>query len=92
MDLDQLDPDWEFALMHGEASKVGIRSKNKKILVCRCCLNAVFKDRLPLCENSKELELIGFGFPLYYVFFKYCILLLLLLICTYSAISLFWAF
>ena len=32
----------------------------------------------------------GFGFPLYFIFIKYCAVLLLILICSYSAISLYW--
>lgn len=33
----------------------------------------------------------GFGFPLYFIFLKYCIILLMVLICSYSAMSFYWA-
>jgi hypothetical protein len=33
---------------------------------------------------------LGFGFPLYYIFLRYCIILVLILICSYSAVSLYW--
>ena len=40
-----------------------------------------------MCENSKGLEFLGFGFPLFYTFLKNCIILLLSLICTYAAFA-----
>lgn len=47
---------------------------------------------MPLCENTKELDFLGFGFPLYFIFNKYNIILLLLQITSYSALSLYWAY
>ena len=37
------------------------------------------------------MEFLGFGFPLYFIFTKYSIILLLLQIVTYSALSISWA-
>jgi hypothetical protein len=47
---------------------------------------------VPLCENSKELEFLGFGFPLYFVFLKYSIILLVLQIASSNALSLYWGY
>jgi hypothetical protein len=98
IDLDKLNPDWAFAAAHGQASKVGLVSNKKdgskltsKTAICRCCLNVIYKDPAPMCSNSKDLEMIGFGFPLYFVFLKNCIILLLLSIFSYSGLSLYWA-
>lgn len=59
--------------------------------LCECCLNIIQKEPIPLCDNSKELEFLGFGFPLYFIFTKYAIILLMLQIVTYSALSICWA-
>jgi hypothetical protein len=34
---------------------------------------------------------LGFGFPLFYIFLKYCIILLIVSIASYNAIVLYWA-
>jgi hypothetical protein len=34
---------------------------------------------------------LGFGFPLFYIFLKYCIILLVVSIASYNAIVLYWA-
>lgn len=94
MELSKLNPDWQAAELHGISTYPGIinqdKSKNSNI-ICPCCLNAIHKDQAPLCENSKELEFLGFGFPLFYVFLKYCIILLLVSITSYNGIALYWA-
>lgn len=95
IDLDKLDPNWDIAMEHGQASKTGIlpaNETNSTTDLCPCCLNVVYKDPAPLCANAKDTEFLGFGFPLFYVFLKNCIILLLLSICSYSALSLYWAF
>jgi hypothetical protein len=95
LDLDKIDPDWKFAATHGQASKIGIKkdeNKRSTTSICRCCLNVIYKDPASLCENSKELEFLGFGLPLYFVFLKNCIILLLISICSYNGLSLYWAF
>lgn len=56
IDLDRLDPDWDLAAQHGQASKTGKVSSTKRpgsTAICQCCLNIVYKDPAPLCENSK---------------------------------------
>ena len=47
------------------------------------------KEEIPLCENTKSLEFLGFGFPLFYMFLRNCILLLVLLIISNNLIILF---
>ena len=89
--LDELNPDWEQAGRHGLASRAGLSMDGATInstLLCRCCFSVVYKDPVPMCENSKSLEFLGFGFPLFYAFLKNCIILLISLICTYSSFAL----
>ena len=94
MDIDELNPNWKEACNHGKAMSVGLPpSKEEEPLtsVCPCCLNIINKKPAPFCENVKQLEFIGFGFPLFYSYIKNCILLLLLSICSYNCLSLYWA-
>lgn len=87
--MDHLDPDWELAALHGQSSKAGKLHENisrQDLLACKCCFNIVHKDPIPICENAKELEFLGFGFPLFYSFMKDCIILLIILISSYSII------
>lgn len=78
INLDQLDPDWTFATNHGLASRAGLVNGDRedsmsdveivgdRNLICKCCYEHVNKTPVPLWENSKELEFLGFGFPLFY--------------------------
>lgn len=106
LDLEKIGPDWTFATNHGLACRPGkpiIKNASPssttsidddpptKHIFCECCLNVIHKEPISLCENSKELEFLGFGFPLYFIFTKYCIILLILQIVTYSALSISWA-
>lgn len=89
--LDDFDPDWIQAERHAMASRAGHPTKDPQLgstVLCKCCFNHIHKDPAPLCENSKELEFLGFGYPLFYTFLKNCIMLLICLICTYSAYAL----
>ena len=87
----KLLPDWKQAEVHGRASKVGTYDEGSGD-VCHCCQEKVHKEEIPLCENTKELDFLGFGFPLYFIFNKYNIVLLLLQIVSYSVLSLYWAY
>lgn len=91
--LQKLGPNWELAELHGMATMPGIvqSSSQYEEELCPCCYNTIYKDKAPLCDNSKQLEFLGFGFPLYFVFIKYCIVLLLILIASYNFITLYWA-
>jgi hypothetical protein len=95
IDLDTMLPGWGFAENHAKAVRPGIAEdlhvKTGKSVFCQCCLKPVEKEPVPLRANSKELEFLGFGFPLYFIYFKYSIILVLILICSYSAVSLYWA-
>ena len=91
--LDQLDPDWDLATKHGKASMIGgypaqTSEDGGSPTLCPCCLQLVEKTSIPISVNSKELEFLGFGFPLFYSFLKNCMILLIILICSYNAISL----
>lgn len=90
--LNQLDPDWELATKHGNASSIGYPNltsgENLSGTLCPCCLHLLEKTPIPISVNSKELEFLGFGFPLFYSFLKNCMILMILLICSYNALEL----
>lgn len=81
-------PDWKEAEIHGQASRVGFYDEMSTNL-CGCCKQKVQKEEIPICENTKSLEFLGFGFPLFYMFIRNCIILLILLIISNNFISLF---
>lgn len=93
IDLDMMPPDWKFAEEHAKANKPGLVDDRmnpiSSNLICPCCLKTIIKNEIPLLSNSKQMEFMGFGFPLYFIFIKYCIILLLVLICSYSTISVY---
>lgn len=92
LNLDRLNPDWKLATNHGIANRAGKplygRERKNSVFICRCCYLPINKEDPPLCAHSKELEFLGFGFPLFYQFLKMCILLLFLSIASYNAMSL----
>ncbi len=58
LNLDNLDPDWEFASKHGKASLTGIlptdfSKSSTKSEICPCCYHFVYKDPIPVCANPK---------------------------------------
>lgn len=85
-----LDPDWDQAVQHGLASKIGI-SSDTSFEYCLCCFHNIQKSPILLSENTKELEFLGFGLPLYFAFVRHCIFLLLISICCYNIPSLYFA-
>ena len=92
LEMNILNPDWEFAARHGQASKPGrVEEGEEDRQECICCLKQINKSPIPLCENSKELEFLGLGFPLYFIFLKYAIVILLLQILNYSVMDLYFA-
>ena len=51
-------PDWEDAHKHALASKAGLPSQEENMsstILCKCCFNVIYKDKIPICESSKEL-------------------------------------
>lgn len=48
--------DWDLALKHQKASSLGRDSKNiddPQNKTCKCCLQQINKEPIPLCENTK---------------------------------------
>ena len=86
--MQTLDPDWEFAEKHGDASRPN-RSFGANYEECICCLHRLSKVPLPLCENSKELEFLSYGYPLYFIFLKYMLMFLVLHMLNYSILELY---
>lgn len=57
LNLDRLDPDWNFAENHRKASRAGkvvaFNQRTEHMLICRCCLEPIEKEPIPIRENSK---------------------------------------
>ena len=82
-------PDIEFAQLHGMAHSVGEYIPPKEdIERCPCCLAAYYKPPLPLCCQLEDLLHVGAAYPLYFVFIRQCIILLLINILISSVPSL----
>lgn len=80
-------PDWEEAKIHGKAANVGYYDE-LSTNVCHCCNQHIDKTEIPICDTTKSLEFLGFGFPLFYMFIRNCILLLILMICVSNILAL----
>jgi hypothetical protein len=89
--MQMLNPDWKFAAKHADATRPGMMTEEHEKEECICCFKQINKVPLPLCENSKELEFLGFGFPLYFIFMKFAMFILLVEIVNYTAIELYFA-
>lgn len=83
--LERCPPDFKRAETHGFASKVNRLdsishlkdTNNGKIELCECCGRPTeeFVKDLPLCIDTAELDVLGSGFPLYYHFKKFTIII-----------------
>ena len=49
LDMQMLNPDWEFAAKHGMATKPGITRAEHKKEKCITCFKLINKDPFPLC-------------------------------------------
>jgi hypothetical protein len=72
---DHIPADWSLAEAHAKAVLPGkhIPHKNE---ACPCCMGYIEKEPVGYCENSKELAFLGEGFPLFYNFLKFCMVML----------------
>lgn len=58
INLDNLDPDWQFASRHGKASVIGEAKIEKgadirQNEICPCCFQYIYKEPVTLVVNSK---------------------------------------
>jgi hypothetical protein len=83
---------WEDAKLHARATAAGKITTDVDPERCNCCGMAIAKEDIALCEHVKELEVLGSGFPLYFIFLKYSIIMIFLLLVSYSALTLAWAY
>ena len=90
LSLDTIGPDWAAAENHGKARRPGIASAANSAF-CQCCFNPIQKEPIPLCDNSKVLSNLGYGYPLYFIFVKYLIALMLLELLSYSGVGIIYA-
>ena len=68
--------DWNLAEIHAKSRDTGPAEKGMKGGVCECCGFLVNRTVLPLDCDRKELKFMGSGFPLFYNFIFYCLLML----------------
>jgi hypothetical protein len=65
------------ALQHRAASLVGIRPPPAEAQLCPCCKGVCNKAPLSPCFQEEEIVALGTGLPMYFVFSKYLLGLLL---------------
>ncbi len=85
IDLDQIGPDWELAKVHAKSTVAGrAPGDTHEVSRCPCCFRKIVTEPIGLFSNSKELEVLGYAFPLYFKFLKYAMILILFQICSYN--------
>ncbi|CAI2384085.1 unnamed protein product [Moneuplotes crassus] len=80
-DLEKIPPNFEDARIHQNAQRVKNLDSNKdnkgkiqdKRYYCQCCKMPTTNTQplYPLCQDTKILEDLGIGYPLYFLFKKY---------------------
>jgi hypothetical protein len=83
---DHIPADWDLAKAHAEAVLPGKR-KDGCIEACPCCMGYIEKAHVGYCENTKELAFLGEGFPLFYNFIKFGMVMLVILILDESIVG-----
>ena len=83
-DYDACPPDFGKAKVHGRARRIyaalsHIRNP-KTVKVCDCCGNAYDLKRLDVSCDRADLYHLGAGFPLYFEFIVFCVVLLILIL------------
>jgi len=79
--FNRIPPDWKAAEKHGLSRRV---AKEKRVTgtddevpeICECCGYNVERELIDICASPKELTNFGSGFPLFYNFLLYCIIIL----------------
>ena len=91
--MEELLPNWDDAKKHAEAvsTKRPLFTQGDQP-VCKCCNNILERQQVQICSSKKSLSFLGFGVPLYYLFIKYCVVLVLLLIVTDGIVSIYQAY
>ncbi|KAL4444393.1 hypothetical protein ABPG74_016686 [Tetrahymena malaccensis] len=83
-----IPPDWKTAERHGKARRVGknkmpSNTQQEEIFeVCPCCDYQIDKNTISLREQVDTLSFLGSGYPLFFHYMKYCIIILGLIILT----------
>ncbi|KAL4491908.1 hypothetical protein ABPG72_006163 [Tetrahymena utriculariae] len=77
-----IPPDWKTAEKHGKAKRVGKNKMPSNTLseeifeVCPCCDYQIDKNIISLREQVDTLSFLGSGYPLFFHYMKYCIIIL----------------
>lgn len=75
VDDDAIPPIFELCEKHLSANLVGLDDPNSEE-ICPCCTNKTKKRQIGLCESNERLAYLGPGFPLFFLFMKYTIVML----------------
>ncbi|KAM3133932.1 hypothetical protein pb186bvf_013898, partial [Paramecium bursaria] len=64
------------ALEHQRAHSVGEAKPNSRL--CKCCGYQIERSQIKLCSQIEDLSFLGFGYPLYFAYMKYAIILIMI--------------
>ncbi|EGR27621.1 hypothetical protein IMG5_192990, partial [Ichthyophthirius multifiliis] len=80
-DFLKIPPDWELAKIHAKSRETKPENGGQNVQeICQCCGYELNRTKISLMINQKELGFLGAGFPLFYNYLKYCIIMLLSLL------------
>ena len=77
--LDNIPPNWKYAEDHLKARVNGPEVLDPPINICDCCGYNVNRNQLPITCDITELAFLGSGFPLLFIFVKYCAIICMIL-------------
>ena len=85
IDLDSTNPDWKLAQIHAQSTQAGkASSSNVNIERCPCCFRAIQLQPIGLCKNIKEMEVLGYAYPLFFKYLQLAIMLVFFQLCSYN--------
>ena len=86
-------PNIQMAKNHSKANRVSEQIDIATVLnddKCECCNKFIENKQLPLDCNLEKLYHLGFCFPLYFHFVKYCIVVVFMVLCISGIFGLFY--
>ena len=78
----EIPADWEEAYQHAESRITGPAEiiEHKLAELCPCCGYVVSRIKISVFCDTMDLSFLGSGFPCFYNFIKYCLVMLMLLL------------
>jgi len=84
--LTRIPPNWEECIAHQSANNIGDEVDISES--CPCCNRKIERKQLSIGFTPKDISFLGAGYPLYFVYLKYCVFILLLTFMTSGAFNL----